>query len=76
MAQQQQIDLPWTEANVRSLASAIAAGVLSVDYGTYRTTYRSLADMQRLLDRMTRYVNTRGDGQPTPNFRGSVFVQR
>lgn len=76
MAQQQSVTLPWSQADITSLANAIKQGVLSVDYGTYRTTYRSLAEMQRLLDRMVRYVTTQGDGQPQPNFRGSVFIQR
>ncbi len=76
MAQQQSVTLPWTQATITSLANAMAQGVLTVDYGTYRATYRSLADMQALLDRMTRYVTTQGDGQPMPNFRGSVYIPR
>lgn len=76
MAQQPSTSLPWTQATVTSLANAIAQGVLRVDYGTYRVEYRSLADMEGLLDRMVRYVNSQGDGVPPPNTRGSVFIQR
>lgn len=76
MGQQQSVTLPWTQATVTSLANALAQGVLTVDYGTYRATFRSLEEMERLLHRMTRYVNNQGDGQPVPNFRGSVYIQR
>lgn len=76
MGQQQSVAMPWTQADVTTLANAIKAGVMTVDYGTYRVTYRSLDEMMGLLDRMVRYVNNQGDGQPLPNTRGSVFIQR
>lgn len=80
MAQQQSLALPWTAQTVASLATAIASGVLTVSYGEgtgmKHVTYRSLKDMQGLLDRMVRYVNSQGDGQPLPNVRGSVYIPR
>ena len=76
MGQQQTVTLPWTQATITSLANAMAQGVLTVDYGTYRATYRSLDEMGQLLDRMTRYVTSQGDGQPPRNFTGSVYIAR
>lgn len=66
----------WTQADVTALSNAIKSGVRSVDYADRRVTYHSLDEMMQLLDRMVRYVATRGDGQPIRNVKGSVFVSR
>jgi hypothetical protein len=76
MAQQQSVTLPWTQASVTALANAIASGAMTVDYQDRRVTYRSVADMSQLLDRMVRYLNNQGDGVPVPNTRGSVYISR
>lgn len=80
MGQQQQVTLPWNQASITALASAIAQGVRDVSYqangGSYRTTFASIQEMQQLLDRMTRYVVSQGDNPPPRNVRGSVFVRR
>jgi hypothetical protein len=76
MPQQPAVTIPWTQADVTALANAMKQGVRQVDYGTYRVTYSSLAEMRGLLDTMVRYLNSQGDGQPTPNVRGSVYFPR
>jgi hypothetical protein len=76
MAQQQQVTLPWNQGAITALANAVAQGVRTVTYDGRTVTYGSLAEMQGVLDRMTRYVNSQGDGVPPPNVRGSVFVRR
>lgn len=74
--QQPQATIPWTQASITALSNALASGVRSVSYEGRIVTYASLADMQRLLDRMVRAVNNQGDGVPPPNTRGSVFFTR
>lgn len=42
----------WTQADYDSLKAAIALGALRVEYADKRIEYRSLNDMQRLLEQM------------------------
>lgn len=76
MAQQQTVTVPYTQATLTTLDSAIAAGVQTVDYGTYRVTYRSLDDMLALRAIVVSYLVSQGDGQRPVNTRGSVFISR
>ncbi len=48
----------YTAAEIEALRDAIKGGVLSVGHGDQRVTYRSLDDMQRLLDRMCRTIES------------------
>jgi hypothetical protein len=42
----------WTQAHYDALKEAIALGALRVEYADKRIEYRSLDDMQRLLEEM------------------------
>lgn len=42
----------WTEDDYNQLKAAIALGALRVEYADKRVEYRSLNDMQRLLNQM------------------------
>lgn len=44
--------MAWTQTEVDNLKKAIAQGVLTVDYGDKRVTYRSLAEMKEILSMM------------------------
>jgi hypothetical protein len=76
VAQQQQVTLPWNQSAITALAAAIAQGARTVTFEGKSVTYASIAEMNGLLDRMTRYVASQGDGVPPVNVRGSVFVRR
>ena len=76
MAQQQSVTLPWNQAAITALATALAQGARTITFEGRSITYGSIAEMQGLLDRMTRYVNSQGDNSPPVNTRGSVFVRR
>lgn len=76
MAQQSIVTLPWNQAAITAIATALAQGLRTVTYDGRTVTYASVKEMQGLLDRMTRYVNSQGDGVPPANVRGSVFVRR
>lgn len=76
MAQQQTVTLPWNQASITALASAMAQGVLEVTHEGRTVRYASRADMADMLDRMTRYVTNQGDGISPPHTRASVFVRR
>lgn len=42
----------WTASDLAALERAMASGALRVEYETHAVTYRSLAEMDRLRDRM------------------------
>ncbi len=44
--------IQWTQENYDSLKEAIALGALRVEYADKRIEYRSLDQMQRLLNQM------------------------
>ncbi len=48
----------YTAAEIEALRTAIAGGALEVGHGDKRVKYRSLMEMQRLLDRMCRSIET------------------
>lgn len=47
----------YSQAQIDALAAAIASGVLTVRHGDVTTTYRSLAEMQTILQTMTENVS-------------------
>lgn len=50
----------WTQADIDKLKTAVASGVLSVEYAgppAHKITYQSLAEMRALLAQMERSVN-------------------
>lgn len=49
--------MAYTSDQIAKLEKAIATGVLTVEHNGTRTTYRSLAEMERLLDRMKQDVS-------------------
>lgn len=44
--------MAFSATQLTALEEAIASGVLTVDYGDRRTTYRSLAEMRAVRDMM------------------------
>ena len=49
--------MAWTQTDIDKLKSAMASGVLTVRHGETSTTFQSLADMQKQLERMEAEVN-------------------
>ena len=49
-----QTEVSFTIENYRALKKAMSTGVYSVTYGDKTITYRSMDDMQKLLDMMAR----------------------
>lgn len=57
-----------TQADLDALIQARNSGALTVQYADRRVTYRSLAEIERTIDRIQREL-----GQSEPNFsRGQV----
>ncbi len=51
--------MAYTQTQIDALKNAIAAGVLEVQHGETKTTYRSLREMQSILAAMEGEVNGR-----------------
>lgn len=49
--------MAYSQTQIDSLKKAIASGVLTVRHGETQTTYRSLAEMQKVLEMMESEVN-------------------
>lgn len=47
----------FTEAQYNALLAAYASGQLTVEYADKKVTYRSLADMERILNLMNAQLN-------------------
>ena len=68
-----EITSKFTQAHLDALTTAIAQGVQSVSVDGRTVNYASIADMQRLRDRMIRELKERSDGVTRPVARLSVF---
>lgn len=44
--------MAWTQTDIDRIKAAMASGVLTVKHGDTLSTFRSIADMERLLARM------------------------
>lgn len=49
--------MAWTQTDIDKLKASMASGVLTVRHGETSTTFQSLADMQKQLERMEAEVN-------------------
>ncbi len=62
--------MAWTEEQLSRLREAMASGELSVQYEDKRVTYRSLAEMAQIEERMARELEGGGTGSLVrPTFR-------
>ncbi|RWN11771.1 hypothetical protein [Mesorhizobium sp.] len=60
--------MAWTQTDIDRLKKAMASGVLTVKHGDTLTTFRSMAEMERQLERMEAEVS----GQPQS---GMIFTE-
>lgn len=49
--------MAWTQTDINKLKTAMASGVLTVRHGETMTTFQSLAEMQKQLERMEAEVS-------------------
>lgn len=59
----------YTQEQLSALEAAVAQGVLTVEYGDKKVTYRSLNEMLRLIDMMRKDIGV------SPKNGGKKFAQ-
>ena len=60
--------MAWTQTQLDALNDAIAAGVTSVSHNGKTVTYRSLAEMMQLRDRMQWEIANGSAGRPQAHY--------